>query len=581
MRLSVIAGLSLVAFFSAAAQNYTIATFAGNAGAGAGYSGDTGQATNAQLNSPRGVAVDSSGDVYIADYQNYVIRKVANGVINTIAGNGAMGFVGDFNLATSAELSGPLGVAIDSSGNIYIADAPGPSDRIRKVSFGVITTFAGSAAGFAGDGGPASNASLNYPAAVAIDGAGNIYIADTANNRVRRISSAGIITTIAGNGTPGYNGDNITATSASLFSPQGVAVDSLGNVYIADTKNHRIRKVSGGVITTVAGVGVQGYSGDSGPGTTAQLTAPKGVAIDSTGNLYIADTGNNVVRRIAGGLITTVAGTGSAGYSGDGGPGSKATLNTPTGLAVDPTGGYIYIADSQNNVIRVLTNASATSVVPHFAAGATYMTGFYIINKSNTTASFSILFYNDNGTQISIPVTGIGNTGTISGTVAPLGTAYYEVGDPNNPTLLSGSAQIQASPSVAVQGLFRHLGAGNVYYEAAVPSSTGSNEVLIAFDYTTFAQTNAQIFTGIALANLDSANPATISCTARNSQGTVISGAVTVPTLNPLGHFAGFNFPALMGQQGTLDCTSNTKVGAIALRALGTDAISSLPVITK
>ena len=232
-----------------------------------GCSGDNGPATSAQLDYPSGVAVDSAGNLYIADTYNHRIRKVSNGVITTVAGNGTAGFSGDNGPATSAQLNYPAGVAVDSAGNLYIADTynqPHPQGLER----GDHHRGGKRDVGFSGDNGPATSAELNYPDGVAVDSAGNLYIADTCNNRIRKVSN-GVITTVAGNGTPGFSGDNGPATSAQLNYPDGVAVDSAGNLYIADTGNNRIRKVSNGVITTVAGNGTQATAA-----TTARPPAP-------------------------------------------------------------------------------------------------------------------------------------------------------------------------------------------------------------------------------------------------------------------------------------------------------------------
>ena len=275
-----------------------------------GFSGDGGPATSALLNSPQGVAVDSAGNLYIADNGNSRIRKVSNGVITTVAGNGTLGFSGDNGPATSAQLNRPFGVAVDSAGDLYIADAG--NNRIRKISNGVITTVAGSgaiyeangglgsgASGFGGDGGPAISALLSDPEGVALDSAGNLYIADTYNSRIRKVSN-GVITTVAGNGTYGFSGDGGQAVSAQLDEPYGVAVDSASNLYIADWQNNRIRKVSNGVIDTIAGDSlVGGFSGDNGPATKAELYYPFGVAVDSVGNVYVADTFNYRIRALS------------------------------------------------------------------------------------------------------------------------------------------------------------------------------------------------------------------------------------------------------------------------------------------
>ena len=330
-------------------SNGVITTVAG----GGMQLGDSGPATSAQVYGPTGVAVDPAGNLYMADTFDNRIRKVSNGVITTVVGNGTPGFSGDGGPATSAQLTGPLGVAVDSAGNLYIADSG--NYRIRKVSNGVITTVAGSGGpGYPliGDNGPAVRAQLN-PFGIAVDSGGNVYIADVGNNRMRKVSN-GVITTVAGNGTSGSGDDNGPATSAQLDGPWGVAVDAAGNLFIADVGNNRIREVSNGVITTVAGTGAQGFSGDDGPATSVQLNAPTGVAVDLAGNLYIADRNNNRIRKVSGGVMTTVAGNGTLGFSGDNGPATGAQLNYPRGVAVD-SAGDVYMADVGNNRIRILT----------------------------------------------------------------------------------------------------------------------------------------------------------------------------------------------------------------------------------
>jgi trimeric autotransporter adhesin len=352
----------------------TISTVAGTTKIG--YSGDGGSAISAELWAPSGVAVDASGNLYIADIADNVVRKVtaSTGMITTVAGDSPYpeivgGYSGDGGPAVSAKLNGPVGVALDASGNLYIADAG--NGLIRKVaaSTGVITTVAGNIAGgnvgFSGDGGPAVKAQLNKPFGVAADASGNLYIADSGNNVIRKVSaSTGIITTVAGNGSNagtnpgGFSGDNGPATSAELSDPEGVALDASGNLYIADATNWRVRKVdaSTGVITTVAGNGIQGSSGDNGAATSAELNHLMGVSVDASGNLYIADTGNMRVRKVnvSTGKISAMAGSGAQGYAGDGGPAGSAKLNNPWSTVVDASGN-LYIADYANAVVRKVT----------------------------------------------------------------------------------------------------------------------------------------------------------------------------------------------------------------------------------
>ena len=336
-----------------------------------GSSGDGAAATAARLDEPRGVAVDGSGNLHIADTSNRRIRKVtaSTGFISTVAGT-TQGFGGDGGSATAAQLLQPQGVALDGSGNLYIADSF--SNRIRKVdSSGNISTVAG---GASGDGGAAVAAQLNFPDGVAPDGSGNLYIADTFNNRIRKVDSSGNISTVAGTGTSGFSGDGGAAGAAQLNQPQGVALDGSGNLYFADSNNNRIRKIatvpgfsagilSSGVITTVAGTGTSGFSGDGGAATAAQLGAPRSVALDGAGNLYIADWSDNRIRKVdSSGNISTVAGTGTSGFSGDGAAATAAQLNWPRGVAPDGSGN-LYIADTFNHRIRKVNSSGIITTV--------------------------------------------------------------------------------------------------------------------------------------------------------------------------------------------------------------------------
>ena len=347
---------------------YTITTVAGTGTSG--YSGDAGQATSAQLNIPWGIAVDTSGNLYIADEINNRIRMVAtNGTITTIAGNGTNGYAGDGSAATSANLNYAAAIAVDGSGNVYISDTGNHVIR-KRAAGGTITTVAGTnVAGYYGDGGAATSAQLNLPLGLALDTAGNLYIADAYNSMVRKVATSGTITTVAGSTLSGFGGDGGAATSAQLRGPFAVTVDAAGNLYISDTFNHVVRKVAAdGTITRVAGTGTRGYSGDGGLATEAKLNYPEGLAVDSAGNLFIADSLNCRIRVITpSGMITTVAGTGKFGSLGDGGPATSAQLNTPSGVALDAAGN-LYIADSQNSLVRRLT--PDTSATPSMQPGA-------------------------------------------------------------------------------------------------------------------------------------------------------------------------------------------------------------------
>ncbi|MCM3038592.1 S-layer homology domain-containing protein [Paenibacillus motobuensis] len=344
-----------------AASGYTINT---EAGIGINdYSGDGGPAASAELNYPGGVAVDSSGNLYIADSSNHRVRKVdASGKISTIAGTGTGGYSGDGGPATSAQLNHPYRLTLDSAGNLYISDYS--NDCIRKVDVsGRISTVAGGkGSGYSGDGGSATSAKLSYPEGVAVDSSGNLYIADKGNHRIRKVDTSGTISTVAGTGDRGYSGDGGDATSAQLNSPFGVAVDHNGNLYISDTFNHRIRKVdAAGKISTIAGTDGPGYWGDGVPAISALFNQPIGIAVDSSGNVYISDRSNDRIRKVdTSGKISTIAGTGQRGYSGDGGPATSANLDGPYGIAVDSRGN-VYIADVFSSRIRKLS-LSAQSV---------------------------------------------------------------------------------------------------------------------------------------------------------------------------------------------------------------------------
>jgi sugar lactone lactonase YvrE len=353
---------------SFSAEPGTILTIAGKGPNAFDYSGDGELATDAKLDFITGVSVDPSGNVYVFCGASNTVRKIyaSTGIIQTYAGvflgwntTDPTPLHGDNGPAADAHLGFTIAGCVDGNGNVIVLDAGNASVREIRGSDSTIHKIGGgnSWTSFAGDGGLATTASFNNAYGVATDVSGNIYLADQYNNSIRKINRAtGIITTVAGKGPDhlGYSGDNGSATAAMLNLPRSVVVDANGNIYIADSDNHVIRKVSNGTITTIAGNGLPGYSGDGGPATYAKLNAPQAIAVDHEGNVYFGDINNNVIRKVdANGIISTYVGTGAVGYSGDGGPATKARINYPWGIATDRNGN-LYIADTNNAAIRVV-----------------------------------------------------------------------------------------------------------------------------------------------------------------------------------------------------------------------------------
>jgi hypothetical protein len=329
------------------------------------FGGDGGPATSAHLYNPGGVWVDASGNLWITDSGHYRIREVVKGIINTVVGNGTYGSGGDGGPATSAQLF-PGEAVGDGAGNLFISDSG--NKRLREVSSGIINTVAGdgTSCSRSGDGGPATSATLCSPSDVALDGAGDLFITDLANSVVREVSPAGVMSTFAGDGTVGATGDGGPATAAKFSVPYAVVADGTGDVFIADSGNNVVRKVTAGTITRFAGNYTAGLSGDGGPASSAQLHNPSALAIDSAGNLYIADTWNSRVRKVTpGGVISTYAGS-TPGNSGDGGPATSAQLSEPSGLAID-TADNLYIADESNSNIRKVDAGGTISTFATFS----------------------------------------------------------------------------------------------------------------------------------------------------------------------------------------------------------------------
>ena len=435
-----------------------VTTIAGNGQIS--HSGDGLQGTLAQLNAPQGVAVDSAGNFYIADSANNVVRRVdTKGVITNFAGNGSAGNGGDGGAATGAQLNTPEDLAVDPAGNLYIADSR--NNKVRKVApNGTISTFAGSGtAGSGGDGGAAGSATLNLPFGIAADTAGNIYITEFLGNRVRKVTPDGTISTVAGNGTSGYSGDGGSATAAMLNGPQDVAADSSGNIYIADANNNRVRQVSGGTINTVAGNGLSGYDRDGVQATTTNVGNPVAVAVDTFGNLYIADGSLRVRKVYTSGIITTIAGSGTRGYAGDGGSATNAQLYSPSALAVNSSGN-VWLADTNNNAVRVLQpNNAGISVSSVVNAASNQLgaisPGLVVVIYGSGLGPANLVQYQLDANGL-IPTTLSGTTVYFNGAAAPiLYTSANQVGavvpfNLDNDTLEQAFVQYQGQTSLPV-----------------------------------------------------------------------------------------------------------------------------------
>ncbi len=364
------------------------------------YIGDGTPATIFSLAHPEGIYVDNVLNVYVADNYNQRIRKITpGGTISTLLGNGTTGYTGDGGPASAATMNKPNGIVLDTAGNMFITEWYNSVVRRVDAVTGIITTVAGNGtSGYGGDGSSATSAQLGTPGGACLDRDNNIYIPDYANHRIRKVSAAtGIITTIAGTGTNGYTGDGGPATAATLSHPVSICRDLWGNILWAEYGNNVVRKLNRttGTISTIAGTGVNGYSGDNGPATAAKLGQPNGVFADGAGVIYISEDGNNVIRAVnTAGIIKTIVGTGAYAYTGDGGPAKTATIYNPYGVFVDVIGN-LYIADAGNSVIRKVTNPMG--VAGQIAGESTLSIfpnptkGQFVIQRTNDKSPMSVI----------------------------------------------------------------------------------------------------------------------------------------------------------------------------------------------
>ena len=401
-----------------------ITTIAG--GDSAGYSGDGDSLIHARIDAPIGIGFDGSGNMYFSDDYNFRVRKVdTNCIVNSVAGDGTHGFSGDNGPATLAKFGLVFYIAVGIDGTFYLPDPD--NNRIRKISpLGIITTIAGNDSfAYTGDGELATNASIGHPGGIALDHFGNLYFTDVYYCVVRKINTIGIISTVAGTGVYGYTGDGGLATAATLHSPVDLSIDRVGNIYVSDLKNNVIRKIDpSGIISTVIGTGVYGYTGDGGQARYAELNYPEGIITDAIGNIFFADEENNCVRKVdTFGIITTIAGNGTLGFSGDGGIAISAELQDPAGLAFDRHGN-LYITDYMNNRIRKVTNVTTYT--------ETYdPTADMDINIYPNPVTNSLIVEKANGCQILIRNM-IGqmffSTGTISSTETTINVSEWNNG---------------------------------------------------------------------------------------------------------------------------------------------------------
>jgi sugar lactone lactonase YvrE len=664
------------------AAGQTITNFAGTGNAG--FTGDNGPATQASINAVVGLAADAAGNVYLADQNNNRVRKVdTHGIITTIAGTGTAGFAGDGGLAIQAQLNTPTGVCVSPSGDIYINDLT--NHRIRKITAGTgtITTVAGSGSALpGGDGGLAINAGMFLPIRCAVDAGGNLFIADQGAQTVRKVNTNGIISTFAGiNNTAGFFGDGGPATVAGLNNPTAVSFDASGNLYVSDQFNHRIRKIdTNGVITTVAGNGNPTFAGDGGLATLASLNFPGETGFDGAGNLFIADPANEVIRKVSGGIISTVAGThGVKGSSGDGGPPLAAQLNNPFPLTLD-TFGNIYESDIDNNRVRKISgvasgvsnctfaiatsgaafpaaggsgavNVTTTSgcawntsgapnwvtftagsgtgsgtasytvaansgpdrsgtvtvagqtftieeqgtvsgtlsyigSMPHIAAQENWTTSFTLVNKGANSATARLSLFGDPSGALNLPLlfpqtstTALPEVAaTLDRTIGANASLIVTSAGPQTPPVQIGSAQLSGTGAVDGFAIF-HLIPGS--QEAVVPMETrNASSYLLAYDNT------GGVVLGVAVANV-SAQAGTVGIVIRDDNGTQIgTGSLPMQASGHTSFVLSTQFPVTANKRGTIefDTPPGGQISVLGIRTTplgGSNTLTTIPALAN
>jgi sugar lactone lactonase YvrE len=552
-------------------------------GAGFGAWGQSVQAITVPLARPAGVAFDASGNLYIAETNNHAIRKVdATGILTTVAGTGVQGFGGDGGPAVAALLDSPTDVAVDGGGNLYIADAH--NQRIRRIAAatGGITTVAGTGVqGFAGDGGPATAAVLSLPTALAVDAAGDVFVSDTGNHRIREIVAAtGTMVTVAGTGVQGFAGDGGAATAAAIDSPDGLAVDAAGRLYLADTHNQRIRAVdpATGIITTVAGSGAVGSGGDGAAAAAAALAMPRGLTVDAAGNLYFADMGNHRIRRVdAGtGVMTAAAGDGVQGFVGDGGAATAASLDSPRAATLAMGTRLVTLADTGNQRVRQVAGDQTIATAAGLGGGAP---GTLTIAAPAVlgygTGSVTATLASGTGTVVFLDVTGgnpvtVGRV-TLSGSVAVLPAGSLAAGGHSllatyTGDLTHGSAESTVlSLTIAPAPVVASATAVSEFYGVAIPALTGTLTGVLAQD----AGKVAAVFsTAAELGSAVGSYPIAVTLTgaaAANYQVTSVSnlGEVTIAPAPSTAALAGTVSGLAVGAATTLTATVTSATSGV------------------